>query len=106
MFDRFDLVIMLTLCDDAESLSEICDCLMVDRVDPDLTTSKERREERIWLYDECGINMLISTLWLEVVEMLIDILLHRTTVGDTEELHSFTYTEYGLLSREYFSHRS
>jgi hypothetical protein len=49
--------------------------------------------------------MLISTLWLEVVEMLIDILLHRTTMGDTEELHSFTDTEYGLTRREYFSHR-
>jgi hypothetical protein len=38
VLDRLDLIIMLTLRDDAESLSECLDRLMMDGVDTDLST--------------------------------------------------------------------
>jgi hypothetical protein len=38
MLDRLNLIIIRTPRDDPESLTEICDRLMVDRIDLDLST--------------------------------------------------------------------
>lgn len=104
VLNRLDLIIVTATRYDSESLSELLDRLVVDRVDLDLSTHEERREKRVFFDDDGSINMLISSLRLKVMEMFIDILFHRTVMGDIEELHPFTDTEDRLLFLENLLH--
>jgi hypothetical protein len=48
---------------------------------------------------------IVWAIWSLVKGCLFHVLSERTSVGDIEELHTFTDTEDGLFHLSYFSHR-
>lgn len=105
MFDRFDLLIERTSCNYSDSVPESIDGLMMDRVDPESLARIELPEERIFLFYRDLIDLLISSLWLEVIRIFFDILFERSSVIDIEKLHPFTDSEEWFFGLCDFPHR-